>query len=136
MKWLEEIKKIEQHAALANNTVRHVETIKPRQAVRQGDIYLVRIDRSTAGLKRLDFQKLVPGTTQGSRHFTDVPAQLSEDDGKTISGISPLALRGPVVDAPERFTVSHPEHAHISLPAGTYQVLYQLDFQSQQRVAD
>jgi hypothetical protein len=133
----ETISKIEQHAQLASNEKRNVgDNMKPHQAVRQGDLYLVRVEKDIKGLKKLSGQQLVPGTTQGSRHFASAPAQLFESDNLPIKGVSETALRGPVVKSLTRFDVTHPEHAHISLPAGTYQVLYQLDFQAQRRVAD
>lgn len=136
MELLEKIQKIEQHAEESDNAMRVVHNMKLNQAVRQGDIYLIKIDRDISALKPMAGQKLAPGTTQGARHFADAPARLYEDDNAPIQGVIATALRGPVVSSPERFTVSHPEHAHISLPGGTYQTLYQLDFQAQRRVAD
>jgi hypothetical protein len=40
-------------------------------------------------------------------------------------------LVGPLVVSKDRFELTHPEHAHFSLPAGTYQVIYQGDWQGQ-----
>lgn len=136
MKLVEEIQKIAQQAEQADTTTRVIHRMKLQQAVRQGDIYLVKIDRDVSKLQPLDTQQLIPGTSQGSRHVAEPPARLFVDDNKVLDGIAPTALRGPVVDSSERFLVTHPEHAHISLPKGTYQVLYQLDFQAQRRVAD
>lgn len=136
MKILDKVQQIEQHALNSDDQTRVVSNMKLSQAVRQGDVYLVKIEKDVSGLKPLNGTQLVPGTTKGSRHCAESPARLFEDDGAEIKGIAPTALRGPVVDSPERFEVSHPEHAHISLPGGTYQALYQLDFKAQQRVAD
>ena len=44
-------------------------------------------------------------------------------------------LLGPVIVADEAFTLTHPEHAHHRLPAGIYQVGYQLDVSEQERRA-
>jgi hypothetical protein len=46
------------------------------------------------------------------------------------------ALLGPMFRLFSRGTVTHPEHAHISLPAGTYQVTHQMDARTLQRVRD
>jgi hypothetical protein len=43
---------------------------------------------------------------------------------------------GPIIEATEAFMIQHPEHAHFQLPAGTYQVTYQLDFATRERVRD
>jgi hypothetical protein len=132
------IQDITKQAEIADNATRNVgDNMKLGEAVRQGDLYLFKVEKDVSGLKAIPGQKqLVPGTTQGSRHHAEAPAVLFENDGSSVEGIDTNALLGPIVDSPSRFEVSHPEHAHISLPAGTYQVLYQLDFQAQRRVAD
>jgi hypothetical protein len=45
-------------------------------------------------------------------------------------------MLGPVVVACGPWTVTHPKHSHHDMPAGTYQVTYQLDRQTHRRVED
>ncbi len=45
-------------------------------------------------------------------------------------------IPGPVIEADERFMLTHPEHANHSFPAGVWQVTYQMDARSQRRVED
>lgn len=133
--------------------VRYHNIVKENEAVPQGDVYLVRIADMKEGRKALErmlserwsgfkfgkigqvttVRQLVSDNTMGSRHVV-------EGDGVTIFGRSheAHALEGPVIVADSRFTLAHPEHAHHSIPEGTYQVIYQRDwaFEEAQRVAD
>lgn len=134
---LDAVKQIEDRAKTSDQTLRVIKTMKVGQAVRQGDIYLVKVQKElTKQNYPLNVRQLVPGNTLGSRHCAEAPAQLFESDNTPIPGIAATALRGPIVVSPDQFTVSHPDHAHVSLPGGTYQVLFQLDFLMQQRVQD
>jgi len=127
---------IQNHAEQsASPEVRHVE--RADTGIRQGDVYLrpyqgkpleYRFLRGAVTVRRGDAtqeiqdRQLAPGTTQGSRHIV-------EGDGVRLyrdpSQRHPLI--GPVLVVERRCTVTHPEHAHISLPPGEYQVTYQLD---------
>lgn len=100
-------------------------------ACRQGDIYLWRLPEIPKGCKPRSDRQLALGKTVGSRHVCEAGPKLYD-----LPAGSANALLGPVIEAPERFTVTHPEHAHISLPSGTYQVGYQLDMRTQRAVAD
>lgn len=121
---------------------RVVKSIKPGQVVRQGDIYLVRLNDEDFGKARESLtpwnagQQLAEGTSVGSRHVALKPAKAYSGYSGPIPGTSGNLLRGPVVDAPARFTITHPEHAHVELPKGKYGVLYQVDTSTRQRVAD
>jgi hypothetical protein len=144
---LDAVQSITEFANKASNDMRIVPDgkINVGQSVRQGDCYLVRLnDKGTTKLKNgveinpaefitpLQSDQLVPGNTLGSRHTVR--------RRKTVSlAISPTSrdfLQGPIIVAKERFTVEHPEHAHFSLPAGTYGVRYQLNAQTMRRVKD
>lgn len=116
------------------------ETMAIGEYHRQGDVYLQRIDPSE--FDRVHFSQtvamgsfqLAPGETQGSRHI--IPAR----DMKHIELCgkpNATALDGPMIKAKKAFTVEHPEHGAVTLPAGTYAVTYQRQLaQELRRVAD
>lgn len=135
MELLEAYTSIEQAAQKPQTERRVVKAIKPGQAVRQGDIYLVATENLKAG-KPVTSRQLAPGETQGSRHIAEAPCQIFESPGHPIKGIASNALLGPVVESTQPWNLAHPEHAHVTLPPGQYQVVYQLDFAAQRRVQD
>jgi hypothetical protein len=117
---------------------RVVDEILPGQWVRQGDVYLVRTERRE-GWKETRNRQLAPGTTMGSRHTVDDSVTvLANPEGAKVERTAPgtFRCRGPQVVSADRFTVSHPEHADFSLPAGIYDVCFQVDPQTLQRVQD
>jgi hypothetical protein len=119
--------------------MRVVNEIAPGQFARQGDVYIVRIDAVSQGWQKTLKRQLAPGTTQGSRHTVDASVIVYENPAGLLRRSQTgrgLAFEGPQIHSDDRFTVSHPEHADISLPGGTYQVLFQSDFASQQRARD
>ncbi|MCB9895388.1 MAG: hypothetical protein H6839_13135 [Planctomycetes bacterium] len=125
--------KIQQAADQAVPKLRHIDEIEVGQAIRQGDIYVTRLERMPRKHGGVTVERqLAPGTSRGSRHCVEgditvyLPAQNSGQ------------LTGPIISAHDRFTVTHPEHAHFSLPAGFYRVTYQRDFNIREvsRVAD
>lgn len=143
--------KIQKNAETCKPTTRSVKSLKFGQGGRQGDIYILSLGKKdvdlpealaklkeSAGkhettLKNLTCKvgkatpntQLAVGSTQGSRHIiSPAPAGLkifSPSDKE-----SPLV--GPVVVSPSRFTLTHPEHGHFSLPAGAYLCLYQREY--------
>lgn len=131
----ETIHAITESAAKANTqAVRHIEMMPIGAVVRQGDLYLHRVaDGHSRGAVRASKQ-LAPGVTMGSRHMAEGKITLYEGTAAPPRTNRPEI--GPVVVALERWAVTHPEHAHYSLPAGTYQVTYQLDPRTNQRVQD
>ena len=115
--------------------VRRVEKIEIGKAVRQGDIYLHRVAAKHPRGKASKSRQLAIGDTMGSRHIAEQPAKVFV--GTTLpEGCDASTFLGPLVEGDERFTVTHPEHAQVSLPAGTYQVTHQMDARSLQRVQD
>lgn len=118
--------------------VRHVAKIKVGQFIRQGDIYLTRIAKRAPNWQPTGNRQLAPGTSPGSRHvvgagprlFVSPEAIPREVKGRTVR------LLGPQVEADKSFALEHPEHAHFELPAGTYQVSFQLDYAQQSAVRD
>lgn len=102
-------------------------------AVQQGDVYFTRLAVVPSGAQRClktDGQ-LVPGQTQGSRHCVD-PVRV-----RLWTLPHPTALQGPVIEAAEAFTVTHPEHGHVTFPAGVYATTYQRQYADElRRVTD
>jgi len=137
MEVMEAIGKVEEAAKVARPEVRRVERMAISEAARQGDIYLVRIPATAPkGAKREDHQ-LAPGTTQGSRHVATGDVEVFEASGVPKgSQIDERALLGPVIVASGRCLVTHPEHAHVDLPPGHYQVVHQMDARTRERVQD
>ena len=89
---------------------------------RQGDVYFWSIEKVPAGAIRESKPsgQLAPGTTQGSRHCVADPSAV------TMYRLeSPNALQGPIIDAPNGVTITHPEHGHQTLGPGVYAVTYQ-----------
>ncbi len=104
--------------------LRMIRVIEVGQWARQGDIAVQRVDEEPR-TKRTADRQLAPGNTKGSRHILEGKVDAYEGGGDL--------LEGPLLIARERFTVTHPEHAHISLPSGTYRVTYQRDLQMEER---
>ena len=107
--------------------------------VRQGDIYIEKIDTfEKKDFKITENRQLALGNTKGSRHMVDANAIVwgrGDNTSTTNNGIG-FRTMGPVVEFKERGTISHPEHADVSLPAGIYQVCYQTDGNTMSRVLD
>jgi hypothetical protein len=144
---------IEKNAKESSQEKRQIEKIDVGQAIRQGDIYMIRVadsgiteiplvngtkmvvntDANKRGAK-LDTRQLAPGETKGSRHIiAEGPSIYKSGAGLPTAwgGVLQTELVGPLVVSNDRFELTHPEHAHFSLPAGTYQVMYQGDWQGQ-----
>lgn len=107
----------------------------------QGDVYLHRVPDQHPRGKALGTRQVAVGTTVGSRHVVEgnveVFAGTALPNGfKAPEWTSGAEMLGPVVVAEEAFTLTHPEHAHHRLPAGCWQVTYQADYSTRQRVAD
>lgn len=108
---------------------------------RQGDVYFTRVVDAHPRGKELGTRQVAVGTTVGSRHVVEGAVKVFE--GRALpkgftapSWTTQAELLGPVVVADEPFALTHPEHAHHRLPAGTYQVTYQADYSTRQRVQD
>lgn len=128
------LEKVIQGAALNVQDVRYIEQIKFGQWVRQGDIYIHCVAKDHAHGQVTKNRQLAMGNTQGSRHILEGEAELFE--GSKAPDWAPNAFLGPLIKLFKRGTVTHPEHAHIDLPAGTYQITHQMDARTLQRVKD
>jgi len=84
--------------------------------VRQGDLYLVCIDKLPENGTPTKNRQLVPGTTQGSRHTVSGDVNIVE---KVNYKDRHPTLCGPAFECVSDVTVEHPEHGHKVLPSGT-----------------
>lgn len=111
------------------------DSMKVGQSIRQGDVYLTRIAKIPKEHTKVSTNpQIVEGSTQGSRHL------LRESDMKHIKVLfnpsNNTPTLGPVIEATERFQLTHPEHAHFDMPAGIYSVTYQMNWADKERVRD
>lgn len=111
--------------------------------VRQGDLYLVCVNRVPVG-DRAKTPQLAPGDTQGSRHIAtgDCTVYAVDDRAAVAAAINrvvqhatvPVELIGPLVHCTGPTTITHPEHGHKVLPAqSTWAVVYQRQFAEEVR---
>lgn len=122
------IAEIERAAAGSDAETRTIHRIEIGQHVRQGDLYVIRIkDCPTKG--EISDRQLAPGSTQGSRHVAEGDVTIYRVESRDVA-------IGPIVFASAQWRLAHPEHAHMVLPAGTYQIRYQVDEHAQQVVRD
>lgn len=127
-------KEIETKAQSSLKKMEVICSIKINEHVRQGDIYVRRIKNITGSVK-IQSRQLAPGNTKGSRHIVADSISVNLFDGYSGNNI-PDFMKGPQIEAKEKFVITHPEHAHIELPPGNYQVTYQMDFKRKERVVD
>jgi hypothetical protein len=119
----------------AKPEVRVIEKIDVGCVVRQGDIYIHTVEETHAHGDKLMDRQLALGNTQGSRHIAEAPAAIYA--GTTVpQWCDRRTFLGPLVKSKKRFVVTHPEHAHVSLPAGEYQITHQMDARTMDRVRD
>lgn len=138
---------ITENARQCTNELRMVRVFEVGQHARQGDIYLRYLGpKMTSELKKklasrmgeeTTNMQLAPGTNKGSRH-------ILAPSGGTCTVYAPAKgrpeIEGPVFMTTERIVVTHPEHAHVSIPSGVYEVTFQVDHREeeakQRRVQD
>lgn len=122
----------------------HLETIEPGQpvtltsaascgdAVRQGDLYLVVVEKVPEGYAKASraSKQLVPGTTRGAKHCLDsldgvevyLPKEWREE-----------SLQGPCLVLTKERTVLHPVHGAVTIAAGhTILCCYQREWEKEQ----
>ena len=97
----------------------------------QGDILLQPVDGNVEGWSTAPTDAdgkivLQHGERSGHRHVVDGPAQLLE--GVRPAGVPSELYVGHLVVSGDAATLSHEEHASITLPKGTYVVRRQREF--------
>jgi len=107
-------------------------TMTPGKWIRQGDIYLQALEEIPPAYDKEIFERqLAPGESRGSRHVIEGNVKLFIP---SKPGNRNDVLVGPVIVSKERCVLTHPEHAHFSLPAGVIsQVYYQMDARQAER---
>lgn len=123
----------------ASPDTRVIATMAVGEWCRQGDVMLIRINDLSADWLPTDDMQLAPGTTQGSRHIVTSRCRIRRSpEARPIVRLRDgrVRLLGPQIQSAERLVVSHPEHAHMDLPPGCYQVSYQTDIRTQEAVRD
>lgn len=130
----ETIEKVTSSAQFNIEDERFIKKMEIGQVVRQGDVYIHSVEANHKHGEVAKNNQLAIGNSKGSRHYAESPAKVYE--GNTLPSWCNNSFMGPCVVSDHRFTVSHPEHANISLPAGTYQITHQLDARTLERVKD
>lgn len=126
----------------ADTEMRTCRRIELGTAIQQGDVYLHRVADDHPRGKRLGTRQVAVGQQVGARHIADGDGVEVYAGDALPPGLrcpewaQPGDMLGPVIVADRPFCLAHPEHAHHSLPAGVYQVTYQLDYSTRQRVQD
>ncbi len=128
-------------AAKPDNEVRVCRRIEVGSNLHQGDVYIHKVEDSHPRGSKTGTRQVAVGNTVGARHIavgklevfagSILPAYMTPAQDVPVE-----AYLGPVVVADEDWTLEHPEHANHRLPAGTYQVTYQVDPVEQRRVLD
>ncbi|MEQ8767182.1 MAG: hypothetical protein RL885_24945 [Planctomycetota bacterium] len=113
--------------------VRIIKSMEIGQFPRQGDIYVTRVADDHPRGVALDSRQLAIGNTLGSRHVADESWNVYEGTCGTADGEE---LLGPCIHSDTGGAITHPEHADLHLPPGTYQVTHQMDARTRDRVAD
>jgi len=119
---------------ICNSDAHTVATCSPGDTWAQGDIGIVCLKEPPvdAVAEMKPRAQLAPGTTQGSRHCIQKLSSV-----RVYRLASPTPLDGPIIEALEGFTVTHPEHGWITLPPGVYAIIYQRQFADEiKRVLD
>lgn len=135
MKTIEQIEAIQ--TAKPDTELRVCRRAEMGTVLHQGDVYLHRVADDWPRGKELGTRQVAVGSTVGARHIVEGDVVVLE--GTTLPpGMDPVPeLLGPVVVVGgDSAVLTHPEHAHHQFPCGVWQVTYQLDLVTRQRVAD
>jgi hypothetical protein len=132
------VEKIASHHA--DTEVRVARRLEIGTRLHQGDVYLHVVADDHPRGKKLGTRQVAVGTTIGSRHIV-VGDDVEVYEGKKLppcfkvpEWCSERQMLGPVVVG--TLNLTHPEHAHHKAPCGTFQVTYQADYSTRQRVSD
>lgn len=121
--------------------VRVCRKIEIGSVLHQGDVYVHCVESDHPRGKEVGSRQVAVGSTVGARHVAE-GAGVKVFEGKLLPDwVTPgdfqvSDLLGPVIVADDTWNLAHPEHAHHSIPAGTYQITYQGDWATKTRVLD
>jgi hypothetical protein len=113
--------RIETEAQSPSWAVRVVPDCQPGEGIRQGDVYVHALPSVPNHGHLLATRQLVQAGSTSRGHVIEGDAALYE---RYRAG----PFDGPLLELRSRAVLTHPEHAHISLPAGWYEVRYQIDY--------
>ena len=135
------ISSINDAATSSDSEQRVMRRFEVGKALHQGDVYLHMVADSHPRGGLWGSKQVAIGDTTGSRHVAEGDVEVYAgaalpDYFNIAGGVDPAAFLGPVVVARDTWCLAHPEHADHVLPAGVYQVSYQVDMLTRQRVAD
>jgi len=128
--------------AICSDAHETIRTMSPGDVVRQGDLYLTRLDCEPPGGVPSGARQLAPGTTRGARHVVQgdcdvlqVPERAAvEALRRVIPGADASQIVGPVIRARGPATITHPEHGDRTLPGHScYLVTYQRAWSAEDR---
>ena len=89
---------------------------------RQGDILLIRVDQIPSGAeKQITGRSIVLGEGETAGHRHEILETSKVDVYRQAEGL--------YLDVAEETTLVHPEHAHVALLPGSYQIIRQVEFQ-------
>lgn len=124
------MQEIEENATRHEAEPRFVRVMPPYpDHIRQGDVLVVLAPDSVKSGKPRGTNQVAIGTTTGSHHVATGAVTVLER-------VQPGVLDGPIVEASERWVLTHPEHAHVSFPPGRYAAHYQRDLDTERAVQD
>lgn len=124
-----------QAAQKKSQEVRRLDVHVVGRVLRQGDVYVHCVATDHPSGQPLSTRQLARGVTRGSRHVAQ-GGVLREGTTLPPWCDSRRAVLGPAMILSRRTKVTHPEHAWLDLPAGTYQVTLQRDARTGNAVAD
>lgn len=141
MKAREAVQKVMDAGVKPDESVRVTRRMEIGSVDRQGDVYVARVADDHPRGTETGVRQVAVGSTVGARHVTAGRVKVYEgrqlpDFVKPYRDVPPDAYLGPVVVADEPWMLTHPEHADHQLPAGTFQVTYQVDPVEARRVLD
>ena len=120
--------KIENAALCADDSTRYIRAMVVGQIIRQGDIYITRLEDSAPCGPETEERQLVAGVSIGSRHLVSGDVTVYVRNSKN-------PLEGPYIRMTgDKMRIEHPEHAHVVVfQGGLFGVTYQRDFASEER---
>jgi hypothetical protein len=103
----------------------------------QGDVRVTKVKAIPEELTAWpEGPKLATGTTRGARHIIS-PETMGNCKVMAPPKEGSNDLQGPFIKADGPIEITHPDHGHITVPAGNYSINYQRQFADEiRRVAD
>ena len=126
---LQELAEVKKSSTEINhNTTRVVKNIPIGKGIRQGDVYLKRVEKIPPeySVHTMDL-KIAKGDTKGSRHILEDAPGL-----RVYRKSSPGPLEGPAFTSVTDIHLTHPEHPGFYIQSGSYVSYYQRAFASEE----